>query len=59
MVRILTGSCMLVGGLVLAYIAFRAEWFLAIYGLVVAGLGGAILLNKKEDSIEEITDKTN
>ena len=44
-------------GLWLIYM-YSAGIFATLYGLVITGVGVAILLNKKEDEIEKITKDT-
>lgn len=39
------------------YVLYPEGLFLTLYGLGLAGIGLAILLNKKEDEIEDIKDK--
>ena len=45
---------MIVAGLILIGISFFTTFVLLIYGLPVVIIGIIILLNKKEDKIEEI-----
>jgi thiol:disulfide interchange protein len=55
MFRIITGIIVLLFGLWLVYALYPEGWWATLYGLFVAGIGVAILMNKKEDEIEEIT----
>jgi uncharacterized membrane protein HdeD (DUF308 family) len=55
--RKISGSVCLLLGLILGYNSFIAEegfWLLLIYGLVLVGVGIFILLNDKEDEIEQV-----
>lgn len=54
MFRIATGSAVLLFGLWFFYLAVTETWWLLIHGSVISAIGIAILLNKKEDDIEEI-----
>ena len=58
MFRIITGVAVIAFGLWLIYMLYPAGIFATLYGLVMTGVGVAILLNKKEDEIEEITKDT-
>ncbi|MCA9362427.1 hypothetical protein KC906_03550 [Candidatus Kaiserbacteria bacterium] len=57
MFRIITGIIVLLFGLWLTYVLYQEIVWAALYGLAVAGVGMAILLNKDEDEIEEINDE--
>ncbi|MCA9354565.1 MAG: hypothetical protein KC877_03545 [Candidatus Kaiserbacteria bacterium] len=57
MFRIITGVAVMAFGLWLIYM-YSAGIFATLYGLVITGVGVAILLNKKEDEIEKITKDT-
>jgi len=52
--RTITGVIFVVAGLVLAVIAPWAKFITLIYGIPLLILGFFILLNKKEDKIEQI-----
>ena len=55
--RLITGVVMIVGGLFLIILSFfikEAPWVALIYGVPILIIGIFILLNKKEDKIEEI-----
>ena len=53
MSRTITGIAMIVGGLILIGVSFYLP-FLLIYGIPSLVIGVFILLNKKEDVIEQI-----
>lgn len=55
MSRIITGAVLILAGLVLLYFAVIENLIMLIHAGVIGGIGIAILLNKKEDDIEEIT----
>lgn len=57
MFRIITGIVVLAFGLWLAYVLYQENVWVALYGVAIAGVGVAILLNKKEDNIEEISNE--
>ena len=52
--RTITGIIIIIAGLVLVGVSFFTSFFILIYGLPVLIIGIIILLNKKEDKIEEI-----
>ncbi len=55
--RTISGAIFLFLGLSLGYFSFQAEegfWLLLIYGIVLVGVGIFILLNDKEDEIEQV-----
>lgn len=52
--RTISGSVMIVIGLFLIGISYRAKFIPLIYGIPLLILGFFVLLNKKEDKIEEI-----
>jgi len=55
--RLITGLVMIIGGLFLIIWSFfikEASWVALIYGIPILIIGIFILLNKKEDKIEEI-----
>jgi hypothetical protein len=56
MFRIVTGSVLLLIGLGFIFLSFTISAVLFIHGGVVSAVGIAILLNKREDDIEEIND---
>lgn len=55
MFRIVTGIVVMLFGVGLIYVGTGEEWPVLIYGMVAVGVGIAIMLNKNEDTIEEIT----
>lgn len=57
MFRMVTGVIVLCIGLWLVYVGVRGAWPVALYGVLAAAVGLAIICNKKEDEIEEITRK--
>lgn len=59
MFRIITGTVLILAGLVLLYFAVIESLIMLIHAGVVGGIGLAILLNTKEDNIEEIKDIRN
>lgn len=52
--QLIIGIIFTLGGLVLTIVAFFAGFFFLIYGLPFLVLGIFILLNKKEDVVEQI-----
>ena len=55
--RLITGIAMVVGGLFLIILSFfikEVPWVALIYGIPILIIGVFILLNKKEDKIEQI-----
>ncbi len=55
--RLITGVVMIVGGLFLIILSFfikEASWVALMYGIPLFIIGIFILLNKKEDKIEQI-----
>lgn len=60
MFRIVTGAVLLLAGLVFVYFGLTEAWVLFIHASVLIAIGVAILVNRSEDSIEEIksNDKT-
>lgn len=56
MFRIITGIVILTFGLWLLCMGAQEELVATIPGLIMAGVGVAILLNKKEDDIEKINE---
>ncbi len=55
--RLITGIVMIVGGLFLIILSFfvkEASWVALMYGIPILIIGVFILLNKKEDKIEQI-----
>ncbi len=55
--RLITGIVMVVGGLFLIILSFfikEAQWVALMYGIPLLIIGVFILLNKKEDKIEQI-----
>ena len=56
MFRIGTGIGVLLFALWFVYLGFRVERVFFIHGAVVGALGVAILLNTREDDIEEINE---
>lgn len=52
--RTISGSVMIVIGLFLIGISYRAKFIPLIYGIPLLILGFFILFNKKEDKIEQI-----
>lgn len=54
MFRIVTGAALIIVAIVLLYFAAIESLILLVHAGVVGGIGVAILLNKNEDSIEEI-----
>ena len=56
--RLITGLIMIIGGFALIVTYFLLEknvgWVMLIYGVPIFIIGIVILLNKKEDKIEEI-----
>ncbi len=52
--RTITGIVMMIMGALLIIFAFFEIWFILIYGIPLFIIGIVILLNKKEDIIEEI-----
>jgi fucose permease len=55
--KTITGIIVIFIGAVLFYFAFRTTYIILIYGIIVIGLGIAILLNNKENIIEQIKKK--
>ena len=58
--RLIGGISGIVVGLfliVLSFFVFEAFWVALIYGLIIFGVGFAILINFREDKIEEIIVK--
>lgn len=55
--RTITGMVLIVLGLVLVSISFLLKFVTLIYGVPLLIIGLFILLNKKEDTIEEIKSK--
>lgn len=56
MFRIMTGIVFILAAIVLLYFAIVESLIMLIHAGVIGGLGLAILLNKKEDEIEEINN---
>jgi hypothetical protein len=54
MFRIVTGSIFVIAGLVFGYFGLSLGWSFWIHAAGVLAVGVAILLNKREDEIEEI-----
>ena len=59
MFRIITGAIISLGGLFLLVGGVMEREGSAVVGLIALAIGVAILLNKKEDEIEEITNDKN
>jgi hypothetical protein len=57
MFRVITGIVITIIGLSLALIGWQTDLFTGIIGLVIVGLGLAIILNKDEDKIEKINNQ--
>ncbi len=55
--RTITGTVLVLGGLVLIIVSLFKLLFLLIYGIPLFIIGLFILFNKKEDKIEEIKMK--
>jgi len=55
MFRLGTGMAVTLFGFGLIYLGTGEVWPVLIYGMVAVGIGIAIMLNKNEDSIENIT----
>lgn len=55
MFRLGAGIVVTLFGFGLIYLGTGEAWPVLIYGMVAAGIGIAIILNKNEDSIENIT----
>lgn len=55
--RTITGITMILLGLVLTVVAFFEAFFILIYGVPLLIVGIVILLNKKEDEIEQIKSR--
>lgn len=54
MFRIITGIVVILIGLWFAYLAVTETWWMLIHATFIASVGIAILLNNREDEIEEI-----
>jgi len=52
--RTITGSIIIVLGMVLVFVSVFFAWFVLIYGIPLLIIGLFILFNKKEDEIEEV-----
>ena len=52
--KAITGGVTIFLGLILIYFTYKETWITIFYGLIIIGLGIAILLNKKEDVIEKV-----
>ena len=56
MFRIITGVVVLGIGLWLLLLAMHTTWIFLFHGSIASAIGIAILLNKKEDEIEDINE---
>lgn len=57
--RIITGVAIIVIGLGFLLDGIFVQSALAVFGIIISAIGVAILLNKKEDEIEEIKNDKN
>jgi predicted MPP superfamily phosphohydrolase len=54
--RVITGSIMILGGIILIILSFFVSYLFLFYSIPILIIGLFILLNKKEDKIEQIKD---
>jgi hypothetical protein len=54
--RLITGLFFLVVGIALVVASILTVWWTIFYGLILIGLGIALLINKHEDKIEKRKD---
>jgi len=54
--RIITGTILIILGIILMFFSFKESGWILIYGIPVTLIGLFILFNKKEDKIESRKD---
>lgn len=54
--RILSGTILVIGGLLLVVFASKESFVFTIYGIIIVVVGGFILFNKNEDKVEPRKD---
>jgi uncharacterized membrane protein len=55
--RKLTGSLLVLAGLIICIVSFFTSFFILIYGIPIVIIGFFVFFNKKEDEIEQIKQK--
>ncbi|MCW8965250.1 MAG: hypothetical protein OQK82_00975 [Candidatus Pacearchaeota archaeon] len=50
----ITGTIIILLGILLIYFTYKETWIMITYGILIMILGIAILLNKREDIVEQI-----
>jgi predicted tellurium resistance membrane protein TerC len=54
--RLIIGMILLIAGIFFIILSILAAWWFVFYGIILVGLGIALLLNKHEDKIEKRKD---